>query len=134
MKDLFVPYDMAKKLKDVGFDEECLCVYNKRMELKHVIICPIGDNDYIKKDKHDDRLPAPLWQQVEQWFREKHQILIIHNSTPVFDKIHPAKYQSAISILFQPFKWTTGKYYIGDTFEEAREKAIGAAIKLIKTK
>ncbi len=53
MEKEFVPYEESKLLQEIDFDEETI-------------------GDYIKKDKHDDRLPAPLYQQAFRWFRENH--------------------------------------------------------------
>ena len=69
----FVPYQESLELKELGFDEPCICMYNSYEHLKGVIVGSI-DGDYIKKDKWDERLPAPLYQQAFHWFREKHQI------------------------------------------------------------
>jgi hypothetical protein len=61
----FIPYEQALELKELGFDEKCLCSWMS--------------NDYIvqyqKRHKEDDTyLPAPLYQQAFKWFREKYSI------------------------------------------------------------
>lgn len=55
MKKEFVPYELALKLKAIGFDEECFATHGY-LEL------------YINTD--DGHLKAPLFQQVFRWFRE----------------------------------------------------------------
>ena len=105
MKEQFVTYEIALKLKELGFDEECLAFYS------HEEVYP--DKDYNKTDfvllssktrgelvghgsvrnflfdwlKDNDKtsgelstlsnsVTAPLWQQVIDWFREKYDIHI----------------------------------------------------------
>lgn len=69
----FVPYQESLELKELGFDEPCICMYNSYEHLKGVIVGSI-DGDYIKKDKWDERLPAPLYQQAFHWFRQKYNL------------------------------------------------------------
>jgi len=77
MRKQFVTYEIALKLKELGFNEECLLVYNSYKVLKHIISGTNPDiDDYISFNKYDDRLPAPLWQQAIEWFREKHSLHI----------------------------------------------------------
>ena len=66
MKHLFVPYELALKLKEKGFDEQCLMVYESKDSL--IPESEAGSN-YTNVD-------APLYQQVQDWFREKHNIHI----------------------------------------------------------
>ena len=72
MKEQFVPYEIALKLKELGFYEECLAFYlwqswndSERLE--------IGDDSEYKVET----LSAPLWQQTFDWFRIKH---LLHSS------------------------------------------------------
>jgi hypothetical protein len=57
MKNEFVPYELALKLKQLGFDEPCIATHGY-LEL------------YINTD--DGHLKAPLFQQVFRWFRDVH--------------------------------------------------------------
>lgn len=73
MRKEFVPYEESLKLKELGFDEETLCLFNRDRALKSNITSnPFGDR--IEKDIHDERLPAPLYQQVFRWFRDKYNL------------------------------------------------------------
>ena len=60
MKNEFLPYDRALKLKELGFDEPCIATHGY-LEL------------YINTD--DGHLKAPLFQQAFRWFRENHGIM-----------------------------------------------------------
>ena len=55
MNKEFVPYELALKLKQLGFDEPCIATHGY-LEL------------YINTD--DGHLKAPLYQQAFRWFRE----------------------------------------------------------------
>ena len=59
MEKEFVPYELAVKLKELGFDEPCIATHGY-LEL------------YINTD--DGHLKAPLYQQVFRWFREKYKL------------------------------------------------------------
>mgnify|MGYP003650346746 CR=1 FL=1 len=62
MEEHFVPYDEAKTLKELGFDEPCLAYYDLWERLNNIL-------------NHDgDRLcDAPVFSQAFDWFREKYQ-------------------------------------------------------------
>lgn len=74
MNHLFLTFDLALKLKELGFNEECICHFNTYKQLKGKIIGSY-DGDYLKKDKHDDSLTAPLWQQAISFFRKKYDLV-----------------------------------------------------------
>jgi len=59
MNKEFIPYEQALELKELGFDEECLGLYNKNGD-----VLPL--KPYTSENK------APLYQQAFRWFREKY--------------------------------------------------------------
>jgi len=63
MNKEFIPYEQALELKELGFDEECLAIYNINEELE----TGYYQNKYV--------IAAPLYQQAFRWFREKHNLL-----------------------------------------------------------
>jgi hypothetical protein len=85
MKKQFVNYKTALKLKELGFDEECFSIYNTD---DNSLITPIihsgkfgefAQHDTIYYDcfvKTIIGVKAPLYQQVVDWFREEHNIII----------------------------------------------------------
>jgi hypothetical protein len=69
MKHLFIPYALAVIAKEKGFKEDCFGVYiNDTQELKLVYTSMV-----IPRTPHID---APLYQQIVDWFRDKHCIFI----------------------------------------------------------
>lgn len=73
LKKFFVPHKQAMALKELGFDEPCICVFNNNKSLKSNITSNIM-GDKIEKDPHDFRLNAPLYSQAFNWFRKKYQL------------------------------------------------------------
>jgi len=73
IETLFVPYELAVKLKELGFDEPCfgyyLCensAFGVRLEITTNWI------DLLPYDSSSCK--APLYQLAFRWFREKHQL------------------------------------------------------------
>lgn len=80
MEKEFVPYEMALKLKELGFDEKCIGAYfmtgNNNVKFPSVWY----ENSTLKMGVKS--CTAPLWQQAFDWFREEHRLYIqIHKHT-----------------------------------------------------
>jgi len=130
IQNQFCSYEIALKLKELGFEERCLG-----------LVCDDGSIIIHQANKHDQfynqTCLAPLWQQVIDWFREKHKYSVsIHvdenNSTP-----SDIKYWYCIDSFFEVPNNKIVREGIEEvdnfsSFEEAREQAILKAIKLIK--
>lgn len=77
----FVSLEIAKKLKEKGFKEECLCHYIGK-DLFYNIESPIANNQlwfcHNKYDNiwHRDNVDAPTISQVLKWLREEKKIHI----------------------------------------------------------
>jgi hypothetical protein len=69
MKQEFVPYDRALKLKQLGFDELCISYYTVYGKFS---------NDYSSPRKYNSEfelgsyISAPTFSQAFRWFREKY--------------------------------------------------------------
>jgi hypothetical protein len=70
----FVPYELALRMKQLGFNESCFAFYNgKHLDLG------IWDWEYPAGQKRRDigECPqAPLFQQVFRWFREEYNLSV----------------------------------------------------------
>ena len=83
----FASYDISENLKVIGFDEICFysfCPFN--------MMYPLSSDNYTFYDRcHPDFLPAPTYQQVIDWFREKHKLHIevnyLDNVLPYSSKV-----------------------------------------------
>lgn len=72
MKEQFVTYEIAKLLKEKGFNEYCLAYY----EIGKNTIQYVRETENPWKNSNIDNwmFVAPLWQQVIYWLEEKHKI------------------------------------------------------------
>lgn len=108
MEEQFVPYELALKLKELGFKEDCFRYYNVHGEL--------GNSFNLSTTV------APLWQQAFDWFREKHNIYFTVDYG--IDFIDNSKY------------WVFDKGYPNNTkyktYEEARLECLKELIKRIE--
>lgn len=66
MEKEFVPYELAVKLKALGFDEPCIGYYYNGK------IC--FDSPGVSLPGPSGEQPLPLYQQAFRWFREKHKL------------------------------------------------------------
>jgi hypothetical protein len=88
----FLAYEIAKKLKEQGFNEPCLMVYYgegtgsaETGQPKDKLYLPSGFGKVKNSDLknypkqriyHEGQVAAPLYQQVIDWFREQHGVFI----------------------------------------------------------
>lgn len=72
MKNLFVSYEIAKQLKEKGFDETCIAISNGER---------IFYGEFHNKHAYYER-GLILFQQVIDWFREKQNIRIVDSLNP----------------------------------------------------
>ena len=79
MNHLFVPYEIALQLKEKGFDEFCIGLFNEEgLQYDGEIYSFPFHNSLTKEGAVDPSIvAAPLYQQVIDWFREKHNIDIL---------------------------------------------------------
>lgn len=113
----FVTYEIALKLKDLGFNESCLAAfrndeYNDLITLTEDVL----DGDFIIFTSGSN-IKAPLWQQVIDWFREKFDYHVTYNVLESDGEVRyifkGGEYQSRFKVLSKR-----------KDFYEAREYAI----------
>ena len=146
MKEQFVSYEIALKLKELGFDEKCLASYytddernyakDGTYDCRQKISSSIDfdpfkeefDNFYINSNE-TYYVSAPLWGQVIDWFRDKYNLVseIFHN--PEYEWKN-WKYR---------FYWTTERLRLSnisdghyETYEEAELACIKKLIEIAK--
>jgi hypothetical protein len=118
MKEEFVPYELAVKLKQLGFDEPCFLYWWKN-ESGYILA------DIIYDEVRTLDFKAPLFQQAFRWFREEHGMAgIIEIGTQeysffVFDeKTDSRKVTSSMN----------------GTYEEAELACLDKLIEIVETK
>ena len=149
MEKQFVTYEIALSLKELGFNEPCLGFFDKELFLFCLVDqesdCEIntityknGLNNIIADINYETIIIAPLWQQVIDWFRDKHNTNIEPIRFPnilkwgfvVTDMTIIPKQQTLRENINMSLKVTDVRRF--DTFEESREQAILKAIELCK--
>jgi hypothetical protein len=85
MEKEFVTYELALRMKQLGFDEPCLAYYveTEFTATSDAMLFLINRNDtiihnnstYLSNDIYEGVISAPLFQQVFRWFREKYDLL-----------------------------------------------------------
>lgn len=117
MNKEFIPYEQALALKELGFDEPCFGYYGSH-QIYFWTVKTAGhyDND-------NNALPAPLYQQVFRWFREKHGIQsYIRHEQPDVEPYYDFIIEEDV---FDVMK---------DTYEEAESACIDKLIEIVKQK
>ena len=71
----FIPYEQSLDLKELGFDELCICIYNREKSLRvNVFNNPNDRFKSVRLSYNNGKIPAPLYQQAFRWFREKYKL------------------------------------------------------------
>ena len=131
MEKQFVTYEIALKLKELGFDEECfgrfdICDTEELQEIYEIEYFLTTINNYFNSGcKY---IKVPIWQQVIDFLREEYLLHI---------EIQSPDYTNDVN-----FAWAIHKMYLfgtwGDGYEsnyyKAREQAILKAIELCQNK
>lgn len=111
----FVTYEIALALKELGYLQKLLNSRLGSFDERGVL----HYRNIIKKD-----ITAPLWQQAEQFLREKFNLFIELYYLPVSKKWGGEVYNLNEDILGHSIDGTS-------TYEEAREQTILKAIELL---
>lgn len=124
MNKQFTTYEIALKLKELGFNEPCLGFFALTDENGNSIF-QLSKNPHY--DTSDDGVTScPLWQQIIDWFRDAHN-LEVGVGYCFFATKNKKKYQTIIISNNYLSYDCSGSY---DTYQEARESAILKAIEL----
>jgi hypothetical protein len=133
MNKEFVSYQIALKLKELGFKEQCFSFYDIEKKL-------YASEGYYKIGYNvlNEEVIAPLYQQVFRWFREKYGLEIILRP----DAINaPEKKLREYVILSYDKSWilepiSEPQWWIRKglfkTYEEAQKECIINLISIIK--
>ena len=125
MEKEFVPYDLAVKLKEAGFDEPCMGVYYGDVEDIQFTL-NVRETQYYAQKGYKDGVLAPTFSQAFRWFREK------------YGMYSHIKTSGKISVL--EFTWVSnGKYGFFskngfETYEEAELACLDKLIEIVETK
>lgn len=137
MEKEFVPYELAVKLKELGFKEKCIGFYNGK-HLDWLIDDDNGLNYPTINPNMDVGLcvKAPLWQQAFDWFREKYNLYAyirigyIGYSSP--SKTWDFSIYDDISLDYPKLDEKGYSGYKGFTYEEAQLACLEKLIELVE--
>ncbi len=119
MKDQFVPYEIALNLREKGFDKQCFAYFDGEKEIQPI------DTDFKNFRSIGECISAPLWQQVIDWFREKHNLIMWVEARYCFKKKYFWFIHFDVLIKDDIFDLHI------ETYEEARQEVIEHALTLI---
>ncbi len=127
---LFVSYEMALLLKEKGFNNISWFAYYHTSDLKN-----FKKSNYLFVDRNneqlakDNRISAPTHQQVIDWLRENHKLIVFAHPAFYSDTFNEWTYSAEIT-RFQydtsPSEGLSTDYYL------TLNRAIEEALKLIK--
>jgi hypothetical protein len=121
----FVPYELAVKLKALGFDEPCFATWSGEtldMSLQ------IPSDDYFTK--------APTFSQAFRWFREKYQIFpeVLTDCTtkPKFAYTYNTFYGNPKDLTEKEWGWENNIGHSSLLYSTYEEAELACLIKLIE--
>lgn len=124
MEKEFVPYELALKLKELGFNEKCFgwwSYINGTTASFYGYHCT--NSELIELNSFNKNCTAPLWQQAFDWFRESYGLCNFINHSG-------GGYCSGWEDLGNN-EHGFGNY---NTYEEARLECLKKLIKIVKKK
>ena len=130
MEKYLIPFELAKNLKAKGFDEICLRYYLKN---KNIIINGCDKfHEGFNYNTIETRISAPMYQQVVDWFREKHNIELYCPNYYKNSKDYKPEYESRVNgkQLSNEFS-SSSSVILSNTYYEALNKAIEYSLTLI---
>ena len=140
MEKEFIPYEQALELKELGFNEECLALWQstRKGEPYININCPQNIkallSGRINNSDVEYIVSAPLWQQAFDWFREKCNLFyVIHVHIEGYSfNIHTLKKEREDIFLFSTLlsSISSGNYIT--TYGEARQACLEKLIEIAK--
>jgi hypothetical protein len=120
MENLFVSYEHAIGLKELGFDEPCLKYWNGIGEY-------FDQNDWFNWNQSEKFISIPLKQQVFKWFRDEYNLLGIVS----YCDDNSGKFMSVIDKINSDIDYDMNAK---DTYEEAEDACLDRLIKITKDK
>ena len=129
MEKEFVSYEIALKLKELGFDEPCLTYYYElTSNLRTHLGVDINNAWTYSGNKKLGFTLAPLYQQVFRWFRNKYGIDF--NINTIYSRYNENTSKKYSGFIDNKTVFTNVGFY--DTYEEAQKECILNLISIIK--
>ena len=129
MEKEFVSYEIALKLKNLGFDEPCITYYFElTSNLRTHLAIDIRNAWTYSGNKKLGFTLAPLYQQVFKWLRNKYDIDISINT--IYSKYNENTSKKYSGVIDNKTVFTNVGFY--DTYEEAELECLNKLIMIVK--
>ena len=127
MEKEFIPYEQALALKELGFDEQCLALY----DLDGKITIEFVNWKNAKNRKSNYLIATPLYQQAFRWFREKYNI-----DSSINKQQHINKYCVSLDLtgFYADDDLFPEEFTLFNTYEYAELELLKKLIEIIKNK
>ena len=116
----FVPYELAVRLKALGFNEPCIGFYNIDLN-----VLPIINEPYVTTSKDS----APLYQQAFRWFRDKRSCVC-----EIIRKEEGNHSEFIGWVYIDDRKIDVVSYWDSKSYEEAELECLRKLIEIVKNK
>ena len=139
MKEHYVTYSQAVKLKELGFDEPCEFYYNPHLEIRRTktnLLSPQITNNRFLEEIAKGMATAPRLDQAQKWLREEGIFLMIDPRFFQGDALKDVKW----CFIIQPLDDIGGQYRselygkLFDSYELALSAGIDKALELLTIK
>jgi hypothetical protein len=148
MEKEFVPYELALRMKDLGFDESCFAIWSGINELNFSVTdttrlyssefringsqsCKSYVNDFNSR-----RVAAPLYQQAFRWFREKYDLWYCIKKYPTSENPNRCYYELTGNNINADKDESQNSYMSGwfDSYEETELECLKKLIEIVEEK
>ena len=135
MESFFCPYELALELKELGFDEKCIGLWqSKYNSVPYLNINSVENIDTLLSGKiHNEDVnyivKSPLWQQAFDWFMNNYKLF------PKIDQYYGERFYVNIEDMNFPSLYSSDKLRdLGEysSYEEARLECLKKLIEIVK--
>jgi hypothetical protein len=123
MEKEFVTYELALRMKQLGFDETCCGYYDHIIKELDIISSEVCE----RLCKHDTHIKAPTFSQAFRWFRDNHGL----KSWVQQQEIDTFIYEIRPHVLSD---YKEGEIYVYDTHEETETVCLEKLIEIVEQK
>jgi hypothetical protein len=129
MNNEFVSYEIALKLKELGFNEPCFTYYYEfNSNLRTHLVVDINNAWTYSGNTNFGFTLAPLYQQVFKWLRNKYGIDFSINT--IYSRYNENTSKKYSGVIDNKTVFINVGFY--DTYEEAQKNCILHLISIIK--
>lgn len=136
MESEFIPYNLALRLKALGYDETCFGFYYRK-EINLFQSCEIQkrkNSSYVKEFMDNEDCVAPTWQSSFKWFRDNYGFHVTYSEPYPVLKGMDNKWRCSIKNMNRLFhNYTNHRYIVGETYEEAQQKCLFKLIEIVES-